>query len=97
MLLDLTKVFYDVHKLCSHQDAPLSCYVLIVQGIKNAVDPVIKGDNGKFYWILRAGSAKEISDVIDCCFNMDGTKPPCRRVGLIDEYHIRCFLMDPFN
>jgi hypothetical protein len=42
MLLDLTKVFYDDHKLCSHQDAPLSCNVLIAQGIKNAVDRVIK-------------------------------------------------------
>jgi hypothetical protein len=30
MLLDLTKVFYEVHKLCSCQDAPLSTYVLIV-------------------------------------------------------------------
>jgi hypothetical protein len=33
MLLDLTKVFYEAHKLCSRQDAPLSCYVLIVQGL----------------------------------------------------------------
>ena len=35
--------------------------------------------------------------MIDCCFNMDGAKPPGRKVGLIDEYHIWCFLMDPFN
>jgi hypothetical protein len=96
MLLDLTKVFCEAHKLCSHQDALLSCYVLIVQGIKNAVDPVINGDDGKFNWILGPSSAKEVKDVIDCCFNMDGAKPPGRMVGLIDEYHIWCFLMDPF-
>ena len=30
MLLDLMNVFYEAHKLCSLQDAPLSCYVLIV-------------------------------------------------------------------
>jgi hypothetical protein len=65
MLLDLTKVFYEACKLCSRQDAPLSCYVLIVQGIKNAVDRDINGDNGKFDWILGLGSAKEIKDVID--------------------------------
>ncbi len=97
MLLDLMKVFYEPHKLCSHQDAPLSCYVLIVQGIKNAVDHVINGDNGKFDWSLGLGSAKEIKDVIDCCFNMDGAKPSGRKVWLIDEYHIWCFLMDPFT
>ncbi len=98
MLLDLTKVFYEAHKLCSHQDAPLSCCVLIVQGIKNAVDCVINGDDGKFDQILGLGSAKVISDVLDCCFFlMDGAKPTGCKVGLIDEYHIWCFLMDPFN
>jgi hypothetical protein len=97
MLLDLTKVFYEAHKLCSRQDAPLSSYVLIVQGIKNAVDHVINEDYGKFDWILGLRSAKEISNVIDCHFNMDGAKPTGRKVGLIDEYHIWCFLIDPFN
>jgi hypothetical protein len=97
MVLDLTKVFYEAHKLCSLQDAPLSCYVLIVQGIKNAVDRVINGENGKFDQILGPGPAKEIMDVIDCHFNMDGAKPPGHKVGLIDEYHIWCFLMDPFS
>jgi hypothetical protein len=87
MLIDLTKVFYEAHKLCSCH-APLSCYVLIVQGIKNAVDCVIKGDDGKLDWIPGLGPAKVIGNVIDCCFNMDGAKPPGRKVGLIDEYHI---------
>jgi hypothetical protein len=31
---------------------------------------------------------KEISNVIDCCFNMDGAKPTGCNFGLIDEYHI---------
>jgi hypothetical protein len=70
---------------------------LIVQGIKNAVDSVINGDNGKFDQILSPGSAKVISDVIGCRFNMDGAKPTGCMVGLIDEYHIWGFLMDPFN
>jgi hypothetical protein len=91
MLIDLTKVFFDVHKLCSHQDAPLSCYILIVQGIKNTVDQIINGEDGKFDWVLGPGSAKEIADVIDCRFNMDGAKPPGSMVGLIHEYHIWCF------
>ncbi len=97
MLLDLTKDFYEAHKLWSRQDVPLSCYVLIVQGITNAVDRVINGDDGKFDRILGPGSAKVISDVIGCRFNMDGAKPTGCKVGLIHEYHIWCFLMDPFN
>ncbi len=97
MLFDLTKVFYEAHKQCSCQDAPLSSYVLIVEGIKNAVDHVINGNDGKFDQILGLGSAKEISDVIDCCFNMDSAKTTGHKVGLIDEYHIWCCLMDPVN
>ncbi len=69
----------------------MSCYILIVQGIKNAVAFVIKGEDGKFDWILSPRSAKEISDVIDCRFDMDGAKAPGSKVGLIDEYHIWCF------
>jgi hypothetical protein len=61
------------------------------------VDCVINGDDGKFDWILGLQSAKEISNVINCLFNMDGAKPTGRKVGLIDEYHIWCFLMDLFN
>jgi hypothetical protein len=97
MLLDLSKVFYEAHKLCSCQDTPLSSYVLIVQGIKNTVDCVINRDDGKFDWTLGLGSAKEISNVIDCCFNIDGAKPTGQKVGLIDEYRVWCFLIVPFN
>ena len=75
----------------------MSCYVLIVQGIKNAVDRVINGDNRKFDCILGPGSAKEISDVIGCRFNMDSAQPTGCKAGLIDEYHIWCFFMDPCN
>jgi hypothetical protein len=91
MLINLAKVFHDAHKLCSRQNAPLSSYILIVQ-IKNAVDCIIKGEDEKFDQILGPGSAKVINNVIDCCFNMDGAKPPGSKVGLVDEYHIWCFL-----
>jgi hypothetical protein len=66
---------------------------LIVQGIKNAVECIIKGDNGKFDQILGLGSSTA-SDVIDCCFNMGGFKLPGSKFGLIDEYHIWCSLSD---
>jgi hypothetical protein len=58
--------FHDAHKLCSCQDAPLSFYILIVQGVKNAVNCIIKGEDGKFDWILGPGSAEVNTNVIDC-------------------------------
>jgi hypothetical protein len=97
MLINLAKVFYDAPRLCSRNDAPLSSYDFIVQGIKNTVDHIIKGEDRKFDWIQGPGLANAISYVIDCRFNMDGAKPCGSKVGLIDEYHIWCFLMDPFN
>jgi hypothetical protein len=64
MLINLAKVFYNANRHCSCNNAPLSSYVLIVQGIKNAVDRIIKGDDGKFDWILGPGSANAIPYVI---------------------------------
>jgi hypothetical protein len=87
----LAKIFRGAHKLCSCQDAPLSSYILIVQGIKNVVDCIIKGEDGKFDHILDPGSAKVITNVIDCQCNMDSAKPLGSNVGLVDEYHIWCF------
>jgi hypothetical protein len=66
MLIDLAKVFHDAHKLCSCQDAPLSSYILSVQGIKNAVDCIIKGEDRKFNRILGPESAEVNTNVIDC-------------------------------
>jgi len=93
-ILELTKILHDVHKLCCHQNGPLSCFVLIVQiwAIKNAVD-----EDGKFEQIFGQGAAKVITDVIDCWLNMDGKKPLGRKVALLDRYHVWCFLMNPFN
>ena len=89
------KIWSSQAMLSSRWSIELLC--LIVQGITNSVDRVINGDNGKFDRILGPGSAKEISDVIGCCFNMDSAKPTGCKIGLIDEYHVWCFQMDPFN
>ncbi len=61
------------------------------------MDCIIKGEDEKFDRILGPGSAKVITNVTDCRFNMDGAKPPGSKVGLIDEYRIWCFLMDLFK
>ena len=30
-------------------------------------------------------------------FNMDGSDPDGRKVGLLDRHHLMCFLVDPFS
>jgi hypothetical protein len=57
-------------------------------GHREHCDRIINGDDVKFDRVLGPGSAKEIADIIDCCSNMNGAKPPGSKVGLIDEYHI---------
>jgi hypothetical protein len=46
----LTKILHDAHKLCCHQDVPLSCSVLIVQvrAIMNAVDENDRSSKGNY-------------------------------------------------
>jgi len=44
----VTVHFEQAHKLCSCEDAPLSCYVLIVQALYSRVNNAIIYENGKF-------------------------------------------------
>ena len=96
-LCTLSKHFLRVHHLCSRSDFPLSCYVLLVQALRNSINKAITAHDGKFDRVLGPGSAREIADMIRIRFNMDGYNPPGRKVGLLDCHHIWCFLCDPFN
>ena len=93
----LSAHFLRVHKLCSRHDFPLSCYILLVQGMRNGINKTITEENCAFDHVLGSGLEKEIADMIRCCFNMDGSDPEGRKVGLLDKHHIWCFLCDPFN
>ena len=89
--------FKKVHGLCCRENFPLSCYPLLVQGLRNDLNKGLNVDNGKFDVILGEGSRKEVADMIRERFNMDGRDPSGRKVGLLDRKDLMCFLVDPFS
>lgn len=96
-LTTVTEKFKRIHKLCSRSDFPLSCYVLLVQGLRNGLNVALNADDGKFGKVLGEGAGNEIAEMIRCRFNMDGSDPSGRKVGLLDKFHIWCFICDPFG
>ena len=89
--------FKIVHALCSREDFPLSCYVLLAQALRNDINKGLRADNGRFDKVLGAESSKEVADMIRERFNMDGKDTDGRKVGLLDRHHLMCFLVDPFS
>jgi len=72
----VTVHFEQAHKLCSREDDPLSCYVLIVQALYNGVKKAITYENCKFDRVLGEGAAQQIEDVLMVRFKMNGQSPP---------------------
>ena len=90
----MTIHFKKVQKACSRNDLPLSVFVLLVQALKN---DLIRGMDDEFDEVLGQGAADEVMDMIEDRFNMDGMDPSGRKVGLLDETHLMCFIVDPYS
>ena len=97
LLSSLLKHFKVVHGLCSREDFPLSCYVLLIQALRNDINRGLKENDGRFQALLGEGSIREIALMIRSRFNMDGRDTEGRKVGLLDRHHLMCFLVDPFS
>ena len=96
VVLSVTKCFRDAHKLCSGEKTPLSCYVLVVQALKNEVWARL--DDEEFDLVLGDGAAQQVKDMLRPRFNMDGSEPDgTQKVGLLDKFHLWCFIVDPFS
>ena len=94
-MLCITGVLSRAQNLSSREDTPLSAWVLIVQATKNALDSQLHSDDGMIDRILGPGSSKEMDELFQPRFNMDGKPPAGRIVGLLDEYHVWSLLIDP--
>ena len=68
-----------------------------MQVLYNGVKNTITYENGKFDRVLGEGAAQQIEDVLMVRFNMNGQSSPGRKVGMLDEVHLWCLLMDPFS
>ena len=91
---NLTTHFKAAQKICSRADFPLSVYVLLVQALKN---DLCCGLNDEFDEVLGFGSKREVMDMIEDRFNMDGIAPGGRKVGLLDRMHLYGYLVDPYS
>ena len=91
-----TGPFKRVHKLLSKETYPLSCYVLLVQALKNEIDSVIQSGE-TCNNMLGDGADLELGEMVRVRFNMDGKDPSGKKVGLLDEHQLWCFLCDPFG
>ena len=89
--------FKRVHGVCSRENFPLSCFVLLVQALRNDINKGLNIGDGKFDKVLGKGSAMEVANMIRERFNMDGRDPSGRKVGLLDRKDLMCFLVDPFS
>ena len=90
VLLDALLVhFKRVHGLCSRENFPLSCYVLLIQALRNELNKGLNADNGRFDDILGENSRMEVADMVRERFNMDGKETSGRKVGLLDRVHLK--------
>jgi len=91
----LTKHFSVAHLICSREKTHLSCFPLVVKALQNSIVWVVEGDT--FDLNLGAGAGKEVMEVLGVRFNLDGSPVPGRKVGFLDEFHIWCFMVDPYS
>ena len=94
-LLELTGIYRRLNKIIVRTDVPASAMPLLVQATLNEILAVLTDDS--FDEVLGAGSAKEVLDCIEGRFNMDGEKPPGRKVGMLDRHHLWAFICDPYQ
>ena len=74
----------------------MSAYVLIVQALRNALNAIVT--NVDWDELFGDGALDELVALNSIRFNLDGKKPcGTTKVGLLDEYHLWCFLADPFS
>ena len=87
-----------VHKLNSRSTFPLTCYPLLIQGLRNDLDRGMSVGNGQFDAVLGVeGAMAEVAGMIRERFNMDGRDPSGNKVGLLDRHHLMAYLVDSCN
>ena len=91
-----TAPFVRVQNLCSRKDLPLSMYLLLVQAMKNELCAAVS-ESARFDTFMGEGAAKELLDMVLPRFNMNVLPTAMRKVGLLDEHHIWCYICDPFS
>lgn len=94
---NMTTHFKRIHKLCCMENVPLSAYLLLCQALRNHINKGLNAEGGRFDVLLGVGARDQVATMIRPRFNMTGSDPSCRKVGLLDKHHIWAFLVDPYS
>ena len=94
IIIAFTLPFKQAHLACSRKDMPLTAYILLIQALRNDINKCLTPE---FDNALGEGSRVEVAKMLRERFNMDGNDPDGRKVGLLDEHQLMCFLCDPHS
>ena len=83
------------NKMTSCRETPMSAYLPIVHALRNELNASLR-TLPDWDSVFCHGSREQIADSNRPRFNFTGAPPNGRRVGLLDYYHIWCYLVDPF-
>ena len=95
MVKELTGYFHGAQSLCSAENTPLSCYVLVVRALWNGICNSCHKE--EFDAVLGEGAGEAVKEIIGIRVNLDGEPIPGSKVGFIDTFHIWCFICDPYS
>jgi len=82
-------------KIVSSNTTPMSSYLLIVTALFNEICAALDSDSWKSAFDQRNTTA--VRNALQPRFNLDGQETGHRCVGLMDEYQLLSFQVDPYN
>ena len=94
MLIPLFEIFKQAVLMVGKNDSPMSCVFPLVCALKNETSRIIGCDN--FDGALGEGAGLATKALLAVRFNLTGKPPRGRKVGILDEYQLWAFLLDPY-
>ena len=75
----------------------MSCCVILIHTTSNRIYEALTADDNRFNRVLGDGTAKQVTQMVDTQFNLNGGVIQSWKASLTDVYQYWCFLMDSFN
>jgi hypothetical protein len=91
-------VFKNATQIVCAMDVPISVYFPVCLATRNGLNAILEAEDGggTFVEILGECAEDECAKIVRSRFNLNGRDPEGRKGGLLEEWHIWAFLVDPF-